>query len=722
MHHDNKMPVLPQFASAVEQKQREFELSLARTAYNYMFSYLDPLPISADVPEGESFTLDYNAQLLKVFLPLADNFKAVIVALLESELLNDLPQEGLALLHDIETTFAKFEADKEHHKYIKEGKDIVHLMGLLAQVPKTLVPSVKGISRLPKDVVTIITGLEKVFAEFEREGFTAFLKNTLFDMLTIDGKRNYLQASSLGDYQDLYKKTAKPFNLSIPIKPWMTVTDELKISEQDWYFGYMQIGGFNTTNLKGVVSEPLTPSSTNNAVSLLKLLEKFPITDEVLQSVTGQKELTLQAAAQAGTLYVCDYSMFDGLKGSEIHNLKRYVTAPIALFYWNETPPQGYPPQASLQPIAIQLGQQYDAETMPIFTPNDCTNNNDPDRTKWQVAKLSVQNACAIQHETVAHLGACHLTIEPMVIAANRQLSQQHPIMVLLKPHFRFTLDINNGAIHSLIVPGGVVDSLVGTDHSSSCQLIVDAYNHWRFDEQFPDVLFTIRGVEKDRLAEFPFRDDTLLLWQAIQSFVESYLSLYYQGDTVSKQQKMLADKELQSWINEMVNSRRAAVKGMNGLSDSVDGSKQIDDFDYLVKVISLIIYTASAQHASVNYAQYPLMTYIPSVTGALYAPPPNRSQTLSQTDFIKWLPPLDVSLYQVSFGYLLSSVQYDILGYYNQHHRYHYFADERVEPLLAKFQLTLKQIEVEITERNRQRPLAYKSQLPSMIPNSISI
>ncbi|MBK8398292.1 MAG: hypothetical protein IPL26_24000 [Leptospiraceae bacterium] len=47
------------------------------------------------------------------------------------------------------------------------------------------------------------------------------------------------------------------------------------------------------------------------------------------------------------------------------------------------------------------------------------------------------------------------LTIEPMIVAAHRQLSENHPIFKLLIPHFRFTIQINDSALHSLIIPGG---------------------------------------------------------------------------------------------------------------------------------------------------------------------------------------------------------------------------------------------------------------------------
>ena len=47
------MPSLPQAVSTTAIEQRQFQLSLARTTYNYMRSYLEPLPMTADLPKGE---------------------------------------------------------------------------------------------------------------------------------------------------------------------------------------------------------------------------------------------------------------------------------------------------------------------------------------------------------------------------------------------------------------------------------------------------------------------------------------------------------------------------------------------------------------------------------------------------------------------------------------------------------------------------------------------
>ena len=720
-----KRPSLPQHVDSTAQKERAFEISVAKTAYNYMFSYLEPLSLAADVPKGEKFTLEYEAKVLEVFIPLMENFFSVLVTLLEKEIVSDLPTGLMKSMAAVDTAFEKLKKDMDSHnpfKIIKEIGDIQELLAALVEVPKELDSAVKGLEHIPKDLKHIISGLKEVISEFKQEGVTAFLKNAIYDTLSTDRDRNFLQAKNVNDYVDLFHNLPLPLNLQIEKKEWMAESDEKDICQQDWYFGYMQIAGFNTSILKGVKGDR---QHAEQALLLSEILNKMPLSDESFQNVIGDSSIGLQAAANAGHLYAVDYAMFEGVPGSELHDQKRYPCAPIALFYWNQNPPHGYPPSGAMQPVAIQLGQKHDPDSTPIFTPNDCTNNNDSDGVKWKVAKFMVQNTCAIQHETVAHLGACHLSVEPMIVASNRQLTAEHPLLVLLKPHFRFTLEINDSAFHSLVVPGGVVNSVLSTGIVGSAEIIVDAYNAWRLDEHFPDQLFKLRGVSEDELSSFPFREDTMDLWNAINKYVRDYLELYYVGDnSAERSNQMRNDYELQNWINEMANPKYAAVKGMDGLSTTGNPDKpyQLDDFDYFVKLVSLIIYTASAQHASVNYAQFPLMSYLPSVSGTAYRKPPTRDESLEENSYLEWLPPLDVALYQMTFGYLLSGVQYDTLGYFTNNNRKPYFTDHRVQRILAAFQLDLKKIEVEIHNRNEVRPFVYNLQLPSIVPNSISI
>lgn len=75
-----------------------------------------------------------------------------------------------------------------------------------------------------------------------------------------------------------------------------------------------------------------------------------------------------------------------------------------------------------------------------------------------------------------------HCCVEPYVIAANRRLSQMHPIYRLLHPHFRFTMEINAQARGMLINANGIIESAFAP--GKLCMELSSAVydKFWRFD------------------------------------------------------------------------------------------------------------------------------------------------------------------------------------------------------------------------------------------------
>lgn len=722
-------PTLWQACSEVQRAARKFDIALARTKYNYTRSYLPPLPFSADVPSGEEFTPQYIATVAEPILEVVENLKNAVLERIEAKIASDIDVPGLdpwlgqlkGKLHNLEVNLGELSEESVFGLLGELREVITDLKGLVQTVSDAPVSeALSNVRKLPGDLRRVVTGFESLIAETEHKDLlTTFLQDAMFATLRQGDDGNYLRPRSLRDYEDYFTAISPPEMLSLPREPWMGLgrcADQEPWS-QDWFLGYMQIGGFNTTQLCGVVADE--PSNDRQTVRLDDLRRKFPLSDSVFGQVIGDRSATLESAAKLGRLYVVDLSQMEGIAAGDFHGDPRYVTAPIALFYWNPTPSGPFPPSGAMQPIGIQLSQHPDEASAPIFTPVGVggeTPQLDPGGQKWRLAKYFLNNAVAIQHETVAHLGDAHLTIEPMVIATHRTLPESHPLFALLWPHFRFTLSINNSAFHSLIVPGGVVASVLGTSIEGSMEMVREAHLKWQFDDHLPDRLFTLRGVDDSRLPEFPFRDDTLLVWTAIRKFVGTYLSIYYADDAA-----VAADPELQDWVRELTAPDGAAVRGMRGLDYSGEHPR-IERLSYLGDVVAMIIYTASARHASVNYAQFPLMAFPPSVSGGAYQPPPTRDDTVDEARVLATMPPIDVALYQASFSYLLSAVQYDKLGHYTRNERRPYFKDKRVAPAVVTFQADLAAAEAIIRKRNESRPMPYENQIPSQIPNSISI
>ncbi|MFN6143727.1 MAG: lipoxygenase family protein [Pseudanabaena sp.] len=349
--------------------------------------------------------------------------------------------------------------------------------------------------------------------------------------------------------------------------------------------------------------------------------------------------------------------------------------------------------------MAIQLGQ--DPNTHPILEARA------DDEPNWLIAKTVVQIADANYHELISHLARTHLVIEPFVIATNRQLASNHPLYILLKPHFQGTLAINDAAQSGLISPGGTVDKLLAGTIGSARALSVHGVKTFNFNESLLPIALKKRGVDDPSLLpDYPYRDDALLIWEAISTWVKNYLSIYYANDN-----DIFKDAELQAWAKEIISDEGGRVTsfGQNG---------QIRTLAYLIDAVTLLIFTGSAQHAAVNFPQGDLMTYAPATPLAGYTPAPTSTTGATEEDFFAMLPAIDQAKSQLTMTYILGSVYYTTLGDYGNA----YFTDDRIQQPLRDFQDDLKAIESTIKSRNEQRILDYSYLRPSRIPQSINI
>ncbi len=440
-------------------------------------------------------------------------------------------------------------------------------------------------------------------------------------------------------------------------------------------FARLRVAGFNPLVIQRIAA----------------LESKFPLTEQQFQQVLPNDSLA--TAGAEGRLYLADYAELEAIVGGTFPTgEQKYINAPLALF----AIPQG---EKSLIPIAIQLGQ--DPKTHPIFLRQT---GNEPN---WLIAKTIVQIADANHHQLISHLGRTHLFVEPFVIATNRQLASNHPLYILLKPHFQGTLAINDAAQSKLVSAGGGVDGLLAGTIASSRAVSVNGVKSYKFEDAILPKALKNRGVDDLKLLpDYPYRDDALLIWEAIATWVKSYLSVYYASD-----EDIVRDTELQAWAKEIIadDGGRVTSFGENG---------QIRTLDYLIEAVTAVIFTGSAQHAAVNFPQGDLIIYTPAIPLAGYTSAPTQTTGATEADFFALLPPIDQAKGQLQLTYILGSVYYTTLGDYGAD----YFTDDRIEQPLRDFQDELKAIEETIKSRNETRIADYNYLRPSRIPQSINI
>jgi arachidonate 15-lipoxygenase len=492
------------------------------------------------------------------------------------------------------------------------------------------------------------------------ERFIHGLKQMVSDVLRFDQRIGVgpLPAKALKDFAGLFRKIGLP-----PVA---------KDYQDDWAFARMRLAGPNPVMLRRLAARD----------------ERLPLTDADFKAAVPTD--SLDAALAEGRLFLADYADLNGADPGDYPHGPKYVYAPLALFVLDKTMKQ-------LRPVAIQC-QQRPGPDNPIFTPADGTN--------WLIAKTIVEIADGNVHEAATHLGRTHLFMEPFVVTTYRQLAPNHPLAMLLGPHFEGTLAINEASWRHLIANKGAVEKLFSVSIGSARKLAADSVQSARVTDVLLPKTLAARGVaDAAVLPNYPYRDDAMLYWAAIREWVSAYLRIYYPTP-----QDLAEDDELQAWGRELASQGGGRLSGMPN-----DGTFRTDE--ELTAVVTLVIFTCSVQHAAVNFPQYDLMSYVPNMPLASYRPAPKTKTGASEADYLAMMPPLDMAELQAELGYLLGTLHYTQLGQYPEGR----FTDPKVAAPLARFQQRLDEVGQTIAERNKTRR-PYEFLVPSGVPQSINV
>lgn len=444
---------------------------------------------------------------------------------------------------------------------------------------------------------------------------------------------------------------------------------------------------------------------------VIRLLKADDLRAKILDQIPSFKPdfeplFNVSKELATGNIYVADYTGRDGnykgpalVQGGSYEKGRKYLPKPLAFFRWK---PAGIGDHGKLVPIAIQLNNR-------VYTPFE---KNSLD---WLFAKFCVQIADANHHEMSSHLCRTHFVMEPIPIATAHQLAENHPLSLLLRPHFLFMLTNNHLGQERLINPGGPVDKLLAGTLEESMELVKDAYKNWNINDfSFPKEIED-RGM--DKIPHYPYRDDGMLLWKAINDFVSGYLNHFYPDS-----QAIANDTELQAWAAELADPSQGNLKGM---------PTQISNVEELIKLVTTIIFICGPQHSAVNFAQYEYMAFAPNMPLSAYEDPADlgiSDEPMTEEKILGLLPPYKRASDQLQTLFTLSAYRYDRLGYYQKAFQelYHESPDEvfkddqSIIDIIRQFQQDLNMAEQEIDANNKKRIVPYPYLKPSLILNSI--
>ncbi|GMI80072.1 ARABIDOPSIS LIPOXYGENASE 1, lipoxygenase 1 [Hibiscus trionum] len=350
---------------------------------------------------------------------------------------------------------------------------------------------------------------------------------------------------------------------------------------------------------------------------IIRLLEEFPPTSKLDPKIYGNQNsaitkehlehnlegFTIGKALETNRLFVLDHhdSLMPYLRKINSTSTKIYASRTL-LFLRDD---------GTLKPLAIELslphpnGDQYGA-VCKVYSPAQ----NGVEGSIWLLAKTYVAVNDSGIHELITHWLKTHATIEPFVIATNRQLSVVHPIHKLLQPHFRYTMYINAMARSILINAGGLLEFTVYPS-KYSMELSSAIYKDWNFLDQALPTDLKKRGLavdDKDSptglrllIEDYPYAVDGLEIWFAIEQWVRDYCSFYYKNDEMVQQ-----DPELQAWWKEVREEDHGDKKDEPWWPN-------MQSREELIHSCTIIIWLASALHAATNFGQYPYAGYPPN-------------------------------------------------------------------------------------------------------------
>ena len=233
-----------------------------------------------------------------------------------------------------------------------------------------------------------------------------------------------------------------------------------------------------------------------------------------------------------------------------------------------------------------------------------------------------------------------------------RNLPDAHPVYRLLRPHFRYTMAINSRARETLINDGGIIDQVFAIGGEGRRELMRRggaAYNiHWT----------NIKRNVKSRCVDDPnllpgyyYRDDGLKLWQAMEDFVAKIINEFYSSDEDVK-----GDSELQNVASDLYTNGFPA----NGGEQGHGFPKSIDSREQLVELCTLMMFTGSAQHSSINFGQYDMYSYTPNATTSMRLPPPTTKGVANNDTLIRSLPDKQTAATVITLAYSLSQYSQD--------------------------------------------------------------
>lgn len=214
---------------------------------------------------------------------------------------------------------------------------------------------------------------------------------------------------------------------------------------------------------------------------------------------------------------------------------------------------------------------------------NHQTITNCPGDSDWEWAKRLFRSAEFVFQETQSHLARTHLNIEQYAMAYYRNVID-HPIRLLLEPHFEGLLNVNKLGASIIFGDQGIIPESSALNTAQVESLLKEevsklSYKIWSPQDQ----------TLKDQVTNNYFDSAALAAWEIIETYV---------GDFFGKHNQHICDlwSEIENMSQDLV---------QHSILNPKWGTLAITNIQDLKKLCVYVIYTSSFLHSWVNYKQY---------------------------------------------------------------------------------------------------------------------
>uniref|UniRef100_A0A8C2C537 Arachidonate 5-lipoxygenase n=1 Tax=Cyprinus carpio TaxID=7962 RepID=A0A8C2C537_CYPCA len=173
-------------------------------------------------------------------------------------------------------------------------------------------------------------------------------------------------------------------------------------------------------------------------------------------------------------------------------------------------------------------------------------------------------------------------------------------------------------------------------------------------------------------------------------------------------------DEEIQAFVQDV------CFSGLKNSPKECEFPNSLKTREQLVEYLTVVIFTASAQHAAVNFGQYDWFSWIPNSPCTMRKPPPTQKGQVDMKYIMESLPDRRRSSWHLGAVWALSQYQDEelFLGVYPDKH----FTEQSVIEATKTFRKKLFEVTNIIKSRNEKLKLPYWYLSPDRIPNSVAI